>query len=299
MHQQFMNAPGSFMLNLNYIVIHNKTYNMKKLTIVIGALMLCFQLSAQHSLEQLWQTDTTLKNPESVRYDAKSKILYVSSIGDFDKEGTGFICKMGLDGKMLQHHWVTGLAAPKGLGLYGKRLYAAENKAVVVIDVDKGTIIKRIEIDGAKFLNDITIDSKGTVFVSDSQTGKVHAIQNDQVTVYLENLKDVNGLLAIDNSLYILTGTSLQKSDAAKKVTQLLDGIEGGADGIEKVKDGEFIVTGWEGTVYYVNTSGSKQVLSDTRATKTNAADLGYDAANKIIYIPEMTKHRVTAYKLK
>lgn len=272
---------------------------MKKLTIAIAVLMLSCQLYAQHSLEKIWQSDTTLKNPESVRYDAKSKILYVSSIGDFDKEGTGFICKMGLDGKMLQHHWVTGLVAPKGLGLYGKRLYAAENHAVVVIDTDKGTIIKRIMIDSAKFLNDITIDSKGTVFVSDSQTGIVHVIQNDQASVYLENLTNVNGLLAIDNSLYILTGTSLQKADAAKKVTQLLDGIEGGADGIEKVKDGEFIVTGWEGTVYYVNTAGTKQVLSDTRANKINAADLGYDATNKIVYIPEMTKHKVTAYKLK
>jgi len=272
---------------------------MKKLTMAMCAFMLSFQLSAQHSLEKLWQSDTTLKNPESVRYDGKSKILYVSSIGDFDKEGTGFICKMGLDGKMLQHHWVTGLTAPKGLGLHGKRLYAAENKAVVVIDVDKGTIIKRIAIDGADFLNDISIDAKGTVFVSDSKTGKVHAIQNDQPSVYLENLKNVNGLLAIDNCLYILAGTSLQKADAAKKTTQLLDGIEGGADGIEKVKDNAFIVTGWEGTIYYVNTDGSKQVLSDTRASKTNAADLGYDAANKIVYIPEMTKHRVTAYKLK
>lgn len=272
---------------------------MKKLTIAMGALILSLQLSAQHSLEQLWQSDTTLKNPESVRYDAKSKILYVSSIGDFDKEGTGFICKMGLDGKMLQHHWVTGLVAPKGLGLHGKRLYAAENKAVAVIDVDKGTIIKRIVIEGAEFLNDISIDSKGVVFVSDSKTGKVHAIQNDKATVYLENLKNVNGLLAIDNSLYILTGSSLQKADAAKKITQVLDGIEGGADGIEKVKDAEFIVTGWEGTVYYVNTDGSKQVLSDTRTSKTNAADLGYDAVNKIVYIPEMAKHRVTAYKLK
>lgn len=272
---------------------------MKKLTIAIGALMLSFQLSAQHSLEQLWQSDSTLKNPESVRYDAKSKILYVSNIGDFEKEGTGSITKMGVDGKMIQNHWVTGLVAPKGLGLHKNLLYAAENKAVVVIDVTKGTIVKRIPIEGAEFLNDITIDSKGIVFVSDSRTGKVHQIEKDKPTVYLENLKNINGLLAIDNSLYILTGATLQKADAAKKLTQVVDGIEGGADGIEKVKDGEFIVTGWEGTVYYVNADGSKQTLSDTRATKTNAADLGYDAANKIVYIPEMTKHKVTAYKLK
>ncbi len=256
-------------------------------------------LYAQHFLEMLWQTDSTLKAPESVRYDPNSKIFYVSNIGDFSKDGTGSISKVSQDGKIVKNDWVTGLTAPKGLGLYENKLYAAEHKSVAVIDVNTGTVVQRIPIDGAQMLNDITIDSKGIVYVTDSRTNKVHKIQNGKPTVYLENMKNANGLLAAGNDLYILTGTSLQKADADKKLTTLADGIEGGADGIEMINDHEFIVTGWEGVVYHIKDDGSKQVLLDTRSKKTSAADLWFDPASKVVYIPEMSKNKVVAYRLK
>ena len=266
---------------------------------VIAIISFSPSLYAQHMLEMLWQTDTTLKAPESVRYDPNSKIFYVSNIGDFSKEGAGSISKVSQDGKIIKNDWVTGLTAPKGLGLYKNMLYAAEHKSVVVIDVNTGTVVQRIPIDGAEMLNDITIDSKGIVYVTDTRTNKVHRIENGKPSVYLENMKSANGLLAVGSDLYILTGTSLQKADAGKKLKTIADGIEGGADGIEMINDHEFIVTGWEGVVYYVKDDGSKQVLLDTRSKKTSAADLWFDPANKIVYIPEMSKNTIVAYKLK
>lgn len=96
-----------------------------------------------------------------------------------------------------------------------------------------------------------------------------------------------------------MSGTSLQKADANKNLTTLADGIEGGADGIEMIDDHQFIVTGWAGVIYFVKDDGTKQVLSDTRDKKINAADLGYDPASKTVYIPEMSSNCVAAYKLK
>ncbi|HLK27948.1 MAG TPA: hypothetical protein VKT28_05160 [Puia sp.] len=272
---------------------------MKKLLLIISVISINSKLSAQHSLDLLWQTDTVLKAPESALYDAKSKLLYVSNIGDFDKSGTGFISKIGLDGKIIKRDWVTGLTQTKGLGLYKNLLYAAEQTTVAVIDVNTASVIQRIIVEGAVFLNDITIDSKGIVYVSDTKTNKVHRIENGKATVYLENMKDANGLLAVGSDLYALTGTTMQKADANKKLTTLAEGIEGGADGIEMVKDHEFIVTGWEGVIYYVKDDGTKQVLLDTRSKKINSADIGYDASNKIVYVPAMLKNMLVAYKLK
>ncbi|MEJ0034328.1 MAG: ATP/GTP-binding protein [Bacteroidota bacterium] len=271
---------------------------MKKLLfllIVVGS-----NVYAQHSLEKVWTTDSTsLKNPESVRYDPKAKILFVSNIGEFGKDNVGYVSKIGLDGKIIKKDWVTGLTGTKGLAMNKNTLYAAENAAVAVIDIAKGTITKRITIEGAQMLNDITVDSKGAVYVSDSKTGKIHKIENDKPSVYLENLTSVNGLLAVDNDLYILADGKFWRADSNKKLTQLVDGLEGGMDSIEMVEKGGFLLTNWNGIIYYVKDDGSKQVLSDTRDKKINAADLGWDPATKILYVPQMLNNRVTAFKLK
>jgi hypothetical protein len=264
-----------------------------------GALLITSNLTAQHSLEKLWATDTVLVKPESVLYDASSKSLFVSNIGDMQKEGMGSISKIGLDGKFIKRDWVKGLTAPKGLGLYKNQLYVAETTTIAVIDVATAAVVKRITVEGAGMLNDITIDAKGIVYVSDTPKNNVFKIENGKASLYLENMKSANGLLANGNNLYILTGTSLQKADENKKLTTLVDGIEGGADGIEMIKDHEFIVTGWAGVIYYVKDDGTKKVLSDTRDKKINSADLGYDPASKTIYIPEMSQNCVVAYKLK
>lgn len=253
---------------------------------------------SKYSLEKVWETDSVLYTPESVLYDAKSKTLFVANIGDFEKAGSGSIAKLGLDGKIIQNNWITGLTAAKGMGLFNNLLYVAELGTVAVIDTEKDSIIQRIEVEGAKFLNDLTIDKSGNVYVSDSGTGKLHKINQGVVTVYLDNLKDINGLLSDGDDLYILSDSKMLKSDSEKKLTTIAKGIEGNADGIIRYSDDEFIVTGWEGIIYVVNENGTKSVLSDTRKKKINTADLGYNPDDKIIYIPTFSTNTVVAYKL-
>ena len=275
-----------------------KNLCLRTVLLAVTSLM-TLSLSAQHTLEKLWETDSLLATPESVLYDAETKILFVSNIGDFQKEGSGSVSKVGLDGEIIHNHWITGLTATKGMGLYNNLLYAAEQTTIAVIDTKKGVIRQRIEVEGAQFLNDVTIDKKGNVYVSDSRTGKVHRIKQGKVSVYIDNLNGVNGLLADGNDLFILADGLLMKADSEKNMTTLAEGIEGGADGIVKVNENEFIVTGWEGIIYYISDSGVKKVLSDTRDDQINSADLGYNPADKIIYIPTFSKNSVVAYRLK
>jgi len=104
-----------------------------------------------------------------------------------------------LDGKIIAVDWVPGLNAPKGLGLYKGKLYAADIDEVVVVDIKKGAIDKKIPIDGAKGLNDISIGSDGVVWVSDSKNNVIYKIENDKPSVYLEGLKGANGVLKRGN----------------------------------------------------------------------------------------------------
>ena len=74
--------------------------------------------------------------------------------------------------------------------------------------------------------------------------------------------------------------------------------MDGGTDGIENVEGKDFLVSCWGGTVWYVKEDGTKTLLLDTREQKINAADIGYDAKNKIVYVPTFWKNSVVAYQL-
>src|ERR1700729_1496383 len=105
-------------------------------------------LRAQHQLIKIWQTDSVLKEPESGLYSAEDKLLYTSNINGVPdaKDGNGSIGKVGLDGRIIQVDWVTGLNGPKGLGRYGNLLYAADLTEVVVIDIKAAKIVQHIPV---------------------------------------------------------------------------------------------------------------------------------------------------------
>jgi len=272
---------------------------MKKLLLALVGLV-CLGAKAQRQLEKIWSTDTIVAIPESVLPDLKNAILYVSLIdgGGWDVDGKGGVGRLSVDGKKYDGNWITGLNAPKGLGMYGNRLYAADISEVVVIDIANGKIEKKIPLEGATGLNDITVADKGVVYVSDSRTAKVWRIESDVPSLFLDSMRGVNGLKAIGNDLYICSGKSFVKADGQKKISKLVE-LDQGGDGIEPIGNGDFIVTSWGGWIYYVQADGKVQTLLDTHLDKKNTADIGYDPAKKIVYVPTFNAKTVVAYQLK
>jgi hypothetical protein len=267
---------------------------MKKL-LLSGTMLLAYSiLFAQHRLQKVWESDSvTLRGPESVLYDAGSNELYVSSMG------SGTIVRMDTDGKVIQKDWVTGLNSNKGSALFNGLFYTAETAAVAVIDVDKATLVKRIPVEGAVMLNDIAIDSKGIVYVTDTRAGKVYRIEGEKPALYLENLPGANGLLTVGTDLYVATSTSFLKVGANKVTTTIADGFENGLDGIVMIAENEFIISNYRGILYSVKGDGTKQVLLDTRAKGIMANDISYDSKTKTLYAPSFGTNRVIAYKVK
>lgn len=261
--------------------------------------MTALTASAQkHKLEKIWETDAIVAVPESVL--PEKNILYVSLIdgGAWDADGKGGVAKLSLNGKDYDSTWITGLNAPKGLGRFGNRLYAADISDVVVIDISKGKIEKKIPIEGASGLNDITVSNKGIVYVSDSKTSKIWRIENGKPEVFLEDVKGANGLKAIGNDLIFAEGKLLMKANAKKQVTKIAE-VPQGIDGIEPVGNGDFIVSAWIGYIYYVYADGHFENLLDTHDQNKNTADIGFDPVKKIVYVPSFLGKTVAAYKLK
>src|SRR6187551_614399 len=278
---------------------------MKQTLLILGALALAAVAQADtHKLTKVWESEATLKTPESVRFDAKRKVLYVSNIDGepWAADGKGSIAKVGLDGKVIAAEWVTGLDCPKGLALSddGKLLYAADVGGIVVIDIRKGKIKQKIAIPEGVQLNDLVSDGKDTLYVSDSKGKKVYVVKDGKASVYLDEtaLKGPNGLLVHDGALYVLDNNSLNRVGPDKSLTVIADGMPGGVDGLENVKGGDFLVSVWSGAVWYVNGDGSKELLFDGKAVQTSTADIGWDPATKTAYVPTFFKNTVIAFKV-
>ena len=272
---------------------------MKKLfsLLLIGSAL--YSNAQSHKLERLWETDSVIAVPESVLPDLNKKILYVSLIdgGGWVADGKGGVGIMQPDGE-FNATWITGLHAPKGLGIVGNRLFVADMSEVIVIDIKNGKIEKRIAPENASGLNDVTVTDNGVVFVSDSRAGRIWKIENDAASLYLDSVKGVNGLKAIGEDLYIGAGKSFVKADKNKTITKVAE-LPQGIDGIELVGNGDFIVTSWGGYIFYVSANGTVETLLETHQQKKNTADIGFDPKGRTVYVPTFNGKTIAAYRLK
>lgn len=258
--------------------------------------------SAKHELVLKWETDSLLKVPESVLLDKANNVLYVSNIDGQDPwkaDGKGSIGKVGLDGKIIATDWVSGLESPKGLGMYNGKLYAADLTKLVIIDIASGKIDQKVAIVGAVGLNDIAIDGKGVVYVSDSPGKQVFRFENGKTEVFLDKLNGPNGLFINGDDIYVLDNQAMHKVNADKTLTKIVDGLDGNADGLENISGNDYIISCWEGLIWYINADGTKEKLLDTRAANKNTADIGFDKETKTVYVPTFFKNTIVAYEVK
>ncbi len=254
-------------------------------------------------LTPLWQSEAVFKVPESVLFDSERKILYVSNVDGeqpWANDGKGSIGKLGLDGKVIKAEWVKGLNGPKGMAIIGDTLYVTDIDDVVAIDVIKGKVLARYPVPEADKINDLCASENGTIYFTDSGKGVIYKLINGTISKVVDGIKALNGVhhsqgelaYASDGALYLFN----ERNGASLK---LGGGIEGNADGIERVDKNSWLVSTWAGSVHLVTRDKKVHLLLDKRAEKINAADLGYDPENRIVYLAGFWKNFVHAYQLK
>ncbi len=254
------------------------------------------------ALTQKWETDTLLTTCESVLYDAGKNTLYVSNIvgSPEAKDGNGFISRVSLDGEITDLRWATGLDAPKGMGLRNNSLFVTDIDKIVEIDTETGKVIKSYPITGAQFLNDITVDSDGVVYATDSNVGFIVQIADDAVSMWAENLPGPNGILADGEKFWMAgwdSGTLNAIDPDTKAVTKFAEGMEH-PDGIVAVGDGSYLVSTWDGMAHHVDADGNVTLLLDTRESEVNAADIEFVQARNLLLVPTFFANKVVAYEL-
>ena len=259
---------------------------------------------AEYALTELWRTDTVMLTCESVLYDASREVLFVSCINGSpaEKNGKGYIAMLDVNGNVKSLEWVSGLDGPKGMGIKGDQLFVADIDQLVVIDIEKAEVIERIPVGGATFLNDIAIDTDGTVYFTDSDTGWIWKYKEGKMELWItEGLERPNGL-CVEKSRVLLTSSGssdLKVIDKASGEYKTVTADIGHGDGVEfSGKEGHYIVTSWAGEIFLVLPDYSKVSLLKTSDQKINSADIGFNRKKQVVYVPTFFDNRVVAYQL-
>lgn len=261
---------------------------------------------------ELWRA-TGFEQPESALVDAAHNRIVVSNIvgNPGAADGNGYLSLLSMDGKVIARHWVDGMDAPKGMAISGDRLYAADITKVRVVDLASGRLVETIDVPGAVFLNDMTEDSAGKLYVSDMLADTIYRIDGDRPEPFVKDplLASPNGVFADDGRLIVASwGKGINKTDfstaepggllsvdlATKKVTPL-PGAQNFADldGVIAMGDTIYATAYMTGTLYSYKPGGAPTAVAQF---KPGSADIGTDGEK--IFVPLMGEGEVVALSL-
>ncbi|UCG92994.1 MAG: SMP-30/gluconolactonase/LRE family protein [candidate division WOR-3 bacterium] len=260
----------------------------------------------QKGLVRMWQTPNDFKIPESVVYDRKSNVFYVSNYDGYNpsiNEGKQSISKISFDGSIEDLDWITGVKNPAGLTIFQDKLFVAERRSVLVIDIASQEIQIRYEIPQSSFLNDIAIDYAGNIYVSDSRKSIIFKLVDGEFQEWLkgEEINDPNGLI-IDGDKLIFgnNGDNFLKSVDldTRAITTIVNLGSGIIDGIKVDNNGDYFVSHWEGRIFRITPSGDVTKILDISVPNIYCADFEYVQEHNLLVIPTFLDHRVIAYQI-
>ncbi|MBU8871864.1 MAG: SMP-30/gluconolactonase/LRE family protein [Gemmatimonadales bacterium] len=252
------------------------------------------------NLTRTWRLEQGNRMPESVVYDSRRGVLYVTN---YFQGGNEFISRIGMDGEVLQKSWIGNLQQPTGMWLENDRLWVVQRRHLAEIDVEQGKILETHPIPGAVFPNDVTVDQSGNVFVTDTAGNKIYRFHEGEFEVWLEGpeVRKPNGILVEKGRL--LFGNSedgcLQEVNLADKSVRTLISLGQGAniDGLRPDGNGGFIVSAFQGMIYHVAGNGALTEILNTTSSGNTSADLEYIPEKELLIVPGLFDNRLTAYK--
>ncbi len=262
-------------------------------------------------LEKVWETPAELNIPESVCWDRKRQVFYVTSYNRLSRAGAGqgYVSRIAPDGRILDREWVTGLDGPCGTALYADRLYVVEcTGQLVAIDLDRGVVTDRWKAPPSRFLNDIVIAADGTVYISNTTpaaAGETHILRfKDGVFEAWKSgleISKANGLCLWNGKLVVgSSGDCLLKAVdlVTREVTDIV-GLGGRViDGIRTDATGNLLVTLWEEEGVVITPDGHVTELLDVAGSGRNLADCDYVPELGLWVIATFYGNSVAAWRL-
>ncbi|MER9307168.1 ATP/GTP-binding protein [Mesorhizobium sp. M0293] len=280
----------------------------------ISAFLVTIGIAAAPAAEasELWRA-TGLEQPESALFDADNNRIIVSNIvgNPGEADGNGYLSVLSLDGKTVTQHWTDGMDAPKGMTISGGKLYVADITKVRVVDLASGKLVASVAVPNTVFLNDVTSDRSGMVYVTDMLADTIYRIDGDRPELFVkdEMLASPNGIFAEGDRLIVASWGKGIKSDfstaepggllsvdIATKAVSPLPGAQKFADldGVIAIGDTIYATAYMTGTLYRYHAGGAPEAVAHF---KPGSADIGTDGKS-VLYVPLMNEGEVAALKL-
>lgn len=254
---------------------------------------------------RLFESDTIFRSPESIAFDPVREVLYVSNFTAPTRQGgwygTHTVSKIDLEGNILADEWITGLSSPTGICIQNDKLFIVDRFGVVEYDLKEDRISNKYYIKTTEFLNDITVDPEGTIYVTASGTRKVYRISGGQVEVWLEHdsINNPNGILWDKGRLLIGTtsdGCIKTIDPETKEISKIAHLGETIVDGIRPCGTG-YLASIFEGNLFWVNLQGEVREILNTREEGLFLADFEYIESRDLIFIPTLWNNKILIYR--
>lgn len=278
---------------------------MKKLVLLTILFTGVLSYGQIESAELLKKVDG-FSHPESVVFDEQREEVYISNIGK-KEPGDGFISKATLEGEVLELNWIKDLNDPKGLLIHGDKLFVSDNTDLVIMDIESGSISKRIEVEGSQFLNDIAADKEGNIYISDTGNSSIYLMKkgSDKIEQWLstEELEFPNGLLVVDDYIYVAAwgkengGNLLKVNLKNQDISKISKAPIGNLDGIQLNHNNNFYISDWAtGDVYEIDLKGKQ---SKVLTSEKSAGDILFHSASGKMVLPMNRQNSVWWYQIK
>lgn len=258
---------------------------------------------------QIAYTITGLDGPEAVRFDPDQDVYFISNFtgGGNDQDSAGFITKADAEGNILELEFMTGtdnapLHAPRGMFIVGQTLWAADVLGLHGFDKTSGKQTNFVDLSDFEigFLNDVSADKNGILYVTDTGTSVVYKVENETVELFLEDLSYApNGItMNPDTGNFVLAlwgGDQIFNSFNTDGVLSEFATLEGGYfDGIEFINGTLFSASQQDSSIRIFN-ENTEQILIKTTG---RPADIGINTKLNHIAVPYIALDRVDIWDL-
>jgi len=256
-----------------------------------------------------WSVD--LQNPESIAFDSAGNRYFISNFGSGDI--------IQIDFKGNRTIFKTGLSKSLGMILREDILYVVTSlNSVRGFTISDGKTVFDLIVKEAIFLNDITADDAGFLYVTDSNNKSIYKIDINKKSYSLlvhTNLDNPNGIIydKRNNRLVVCYFREMAVIDEIKldnpKISTLVSSNLENLDGITQDELGNFYISSWgkgsfkegfskHGTIYKYDNS-FKNTPEIVLTGLHGPADIYFNAHKNELAIPLFLDNEVVVNSIK
>lgn len=241
----------------------------------------------------------TFSTPESIIYDSVGNRYFVSNIGSKN------IVELSTSNETSEFVNLNG-REPKGLAIVGDTLICITNHYIEGYLLSDASQVVFHNVEGSVFLNDVTADGKGNIYVSDMQANEilVYDLSADTISVVTESISSPNGVLFHEptNTVLVCNWGSNAKIQAInlsdnsvnlKVQTKFKD-----LDGLAMDNCGNIYVSSWGNSGIYVYDPLFENIPTKLVAAFNSPADISINQMSQTLLIPSFNGNKVEFIEL-